>query len=371
MADNDTPTTTISPVFEYLDDATLATMSKNARKRYLKEKKWHEARGQRAENRKLERARAKERKRERRALGTEPMDRLPRVNVNREQTGVRVVIDLDFKDMMNLKEAKSLCKQLSFCYSANRRHSKSVNLLATGMSSEFEAIMLTQWPTFRSWADLPIFAQGFMDMTTPAVTTDAETEPALETTKPAIAQPLFPPHIDRASLVYLSGDSPNVLTTLDPTKTYVIGGLVDHNRYRNYCLDRAESLGIAHAAFPIGEFIALRSRRILAVNHCVEIMVRVLENGGDWKDALETAIPDRKKVVRDGAGASDGVDVVNGEAADVDEDECADAVADGDSDEVDEENDDDAKKDIGIQKRPRSPNSAASPDPTDTKRPRA
>lgn len=37
---------------------------------------------------------------------------------------------------------------------------------------------------------------------------------------------------DKKDLVYLSPESPNVLTEIDHAKVYVIGGLVDHNRLK-------------------------------------------------------------------------------------------------------------------------------------------
>lgn len=39
---------------------------------------------------------------------------------------------------------------------------------------------------------------------------------------------LFP----REKLVYFTSDSPNVCEDLDPSKVYIIGGIVDHNKYK-------------------------------------------------------------------------------------------------------------------------------------------
>ncbi|KAF9171690.1 tRNA (guanine(9)-N(1))-methyltransferase [Mortierella sp. AD011] len=94
-------------------------------------------------------------------------------------------------------------------------------------------------------------------------------------------------------VVYLSADSPNTITNLEEGTCYILGGIVDKNRYPNMCQNKAEELNIETAQLPIGEYIQLSSRRILTVNQVFEILLRFIECN-DWKEAFLKVIPQRK-----------------------------------------------------------------------------
>ncbi|KAG0295564.1 tRNA (guanine(9)-N(1))-methyltransferase [Dissophora globulifera] len=94
-------------------------------------------------------------------------------------------------------------------------------------------------------------------------------------------------------IVYLSADSPNTITQLESGTCYVLGGIVDKNRYPNLCQSKAEKLGVETAQLPIGEYIQMSSRRILTVNQVFEILLQFTECN-DWKEAFLKVIPQRK-----------------------------------------------------------------------------
>ena len=101
------------------------------------------------------------------------------------------------------------------------------------------------------------------------------------------------PDPDGGEIVYLTSDSPYTLDELKPYSTYIIGGLVDKNRHKGICYKIACEKGLKTAKLPIGEFMEMQSRFVLATNHVVEIMVRWLECG-DWGKAFLDVIPKRK-----------------------------------------------------------------------------
>jgi tRNA (guanine9-N1)-methyltransferase len=94
-----------------------------------------------------------------------------------------------------------MTKQIERCYASNRRYKSSVHCIVSSYSGRLKQRFQTILKESTSWK---------IDFQEKYVTE------------------LYP----LSSLVYLSSDSPNILTELNSDKVYIIGGLIDRNRHK-------------------------------------------------------------------------------------------------------------------------------------------
>ncbi|XP_020221155.1 tRNA (guanine(9)-N1)-methyltransferase [Cajanus cajan] len=308
-ADTENPQTTA-------EEATAGppVLSKNARKKLAKQQ-WYEAK--KAEKKaalKEQRRRDVERKRKeweeslasvrederekllesRRNLRKERMEKRSqekeckreRLSLAREH-GQNVVVDLQFSHLMNPNEIHSLVQQIMYCYAVNGRCVSPAHLWLTGCEGEMESA-LKRIPGFEKWIiekDNRSYIEALSDR--------------------------------KEDLVYLTADSETVLEELDLKKVYVIGGLVDRNRWKGITLKKAQEQGIQTAKLPIGNFMKMSSSQVLTVNQVVEILLKFLETR-DWKKSFFAVIPQRKRCQSDSEGnAEETVEEVHEQDDDV------------------------------------------------------
>jgi hypothetical protein len=64
------------------------------------------------------------------------------------------------------------------------------------------------------------------------------------------------------SIVYLTADSPEEILTLDKDCVYIVGGIVDRNRYPQLCLQKAGTHGVRTARLPIDAHLKLTGSKV-------------------------------------------------------------------------------------------------------------
>ncbi|CAL4885113.1 unnamed protein product [Urochloa decumbens] len=181
-----------------------------------------------------------------------------------EGAGQKVVLDLEFADLMRPNEIHSLTQQIMYCYAVNGRSANPAHLWLTGCSGEM-ATHLQRIPGYDKW----IIEKA--------------------------AKPYLEAFEDRKeNLVYLTADAETVLDDLDMSKIYIIGGLVDRNRWKGITQKKAAEQGIQSAKLPIGNYLKMSSSQVLTVNQVFEIMLKFVETR-DWKTAFFHVIPQRKR----------------------------------------------------------------------------
>ena len=239
-------------------------LSKRAQKKLKKRQDWldnkQERRKREREKRKLRMA-AKKLSKEFTESRTASRKSLKQVKMVESECKVSVVFDMQWSDLMTQRDLGKCLKQIIRCYSYNRRLSSPLQLFMTSHCGKVEEEM-TKHDGYRNW-DFN-FESGDYDSVFPA-----------------------------DKIVYLTAESDNVLETLEQDKAYIIGGLVDHNHHKGLCHSKAVEKGVKTARLPIDEFISLKTRKVLTVNHVYEILAEVCQ-GLDWKQAFLKILPERK-----------------------------------------------------------------------------
>ena len=281
-------------------------LSKNQQKKLLKQAEWEAKKPERKLIRKEKIAAKRERKKAERDQGLadegpSPDSKMPRQQLDRSKTlPVTIMIDCDFDDLMRDNERKSLASQITRSYSENRKSPFRAQLAICSFGGKLQQRFDEILTHYKGWKNVRFIDGDFATAAAEARTWMADSDK--ETQLAGAFKALYPPDkCARASLqssgeiVYLTAEASEDLTELKPYSTYIIGGLVDKNREKGLCHKRATGKGVRTARLPIGKYLEMQSRKVLATNHVVEIMLKWLQCGS-WSESFSAIIPKRKGV---------------------------------------------------------------------------
>ncbi|KAK6457291.1 guanine-1-methyltransferase-domain-containing protein [Scheffersomyces xylosifermentans] len=288
-------------------------MSRNQYKKLQRLKKWDETKTEYRKIKKQKKKAAAARRKEMIKKGEMTEEeaiyhqaRKPRALPKKQiPTDVKIIMDCEFDDLMNHKEIVSMSNQVTRSYSAKRHCKYDVDLKISSFNKNLKARFDKSVSQYKLWQNIDL----------------------LENEKLSDILPMDSPE-ELAKYVYLTADTDEVIQELQPGHTYIIGGIVDKNRHKKLCLNKAKELGLKVGKLPIDKYIELNGREVLATSHVYELCCKWFESGKDWGKAFNDVLPPQGK---------DGEE-------DEDEDE------DDDDDEVDEhedEEDDEKEEESG------------------------
>ncbi len=304
------------------EDTANKPLSKNQLKRLRRQQQWEEFKEDRRSKRKDKRHERQARKRaekeaiiaEAEAAGIDPATVLQQKEPWKfRPVPVSFIIDCDFEQYMREPELVSLSSQLVRSYAMNRRAKYQASLHFSSwkgkLKERFETVLKN---AHHNWKNVGFHEGDFREaakqaheqMTGPQggeiidliQSSTGEQGQASSSeqnnTNPAVEVEPEQEDVDQ-TVVYLTSESPYTLDRLEANTSYVIGGIVDKNREKGLCYNRAQAAKVRTAKLPIGEYMAMQSRYVLTTNQVVEIMAKWLECG-DWGKAFVDVIPKRK-----------------------------------------------------------------------------
>ncbi|XP_066460487.1 tRNA methyltransferase 10 homolog B [Eleutherodactylus coqui] len=191
-------------------------------------------------------------------------------------SGSRLCIDLSMTDHMSKKEISRLAAQIRRLYGSNKKATNPFWLYLTGFVE-----------------DGPLHDECVR-------MNDGFDRYLVESTEDGFLD-LFP----LEAIVYLTPDSDHVLEDLDPTKVYVLGGLVDESVRKKVTFQKAKANGLQTARLPIQEYMVKKENtknfhsEILAINQVFDILCSYCETRS-WPEALQAGVsPGKGFVLRD------------------------------------------------------------------------
>lgn len=251
-------------------------MSKNAWKKLQKQQRWDEQKDEFRLRRREKKRASRQKKAEQKSQGVISegnnyhQDAKKVLPASQIPSGIAVVMDCEFDDLMSEKEIVSLSNQITRCYSAKRHSQHEVDLVISSFNKRLRQRFEKSIQDYSKWKGIQFKENNSL----------AELLPEDET--------------ELAKYVYLTADTDEELVDLKEGHTYIIGGIVDKNRHKRLCLDKAKELGLKVGRLPIGKYIQMNSRHVLATSHVYEIMCMWFESNHDWEAAFNSVLPPRK-----------------------------------------------------------------------------
>jgi tRNA (guanine9-N1)-methyltransferase len=308
-------------------------VSKNQLKKLRRKQAWEDHKEDRKLRRKEKRHQQRIRRKlrnqatreEAKAIGLDPAEVLKAgrpQKAPRQLVPITFIIDCDFEPLMREPELVSLSTQITRSYAMNRTANYQAHIFVSSwkgwLKNRFETVFNSnhlRWQATHFIGDDYVVAaeqaQSLMagqeggKLVNVLRKPDSAVRPIPENEYPECAKEVTERETSSEfPVVYLTSDSPHTLERLDPYTSYVVGGIVDRNREKGVCYERATARGIRTAKLPISEYMEMASRKVLTTNHVIEIMLKWLECG-DWGTAFANIIPKRKGGTLKGNEAQD------------------------------------------------------------------
>ncbi|CAJ0963766.1 unnamed protein product [Ranitomeya imitator] len=190
-----------------------------------------------------------------------------------KDSGPKLCIDLSMTDHMSKKEISRLAAQIGRLYGSNKKAAKPFWLYLTGL---VENSLL--------YDECVRMNDGFVHY-------------LVESTEDHFLD-LFPLEM----IIYLTPDSDLVLQDINPTKVYVLGGLVDESVQKKVTYQKAKDHGLHTARLPIQEYMVKKDNvknyhsEILAINQVFDILRTYCETRS-WPEALRAGVSPGKGFV--------------------------------------------------------------------------